>query len=112
MKRTNKLLKKKIIKFCDYVANALVNHPDNIRDGIPFCVDDQLNNIIVPLRDVRGFVNIGSLWGDDGDDILSLNLRSKTLKDNYNLDIKDTGFYDDYLAILNRAKFTTIRYKG
>jgi len=112
MKRTNRLLKKKITHFCNYVANALINHPNNIRSGIPFCIDDQVNDIIIPLRDVKASVNVGNLWGDDGDEVLNLRMRCKTLSDNFNLDINITEFYTDYLAILNRAKFTAIRYKG
>lgn len=112
MERTNRLLKKKAIKFCNYVANALINHPDNAREGIPFCVSDPANDVIIPMRDVKAHVNIGSLWGDDGDNILNLQMRCKTLQDDYGIDINTTEFYTDYLAILNRAKFTAIRYKG
>ena len=118
MERTNRLLKKKAIKFCNYVANALINHPDNAREGIPFCVTTDYDPVslapivIIPLRDIKAHVSIGSLWGDDGDEILALMMQSKTLKNDYGLDINSTSFHDDYLAILNRAKFTAIRYTG
>lgn len=107
--RTIKLLYKKAHRFCEYVNFALINHPDNIRQGIPFCVKDGVE--IVPMRDVKAMVSIGSLWGDDGDEIMSLMMKSDTLEDRFGIDIMDSTFYTDYLEILNRAKFSAIRYK-